>query len=133
MTLLNSIPDLLPHPSFTFLFGLVIAFSILYGTVQAIRRLYLSPIACIPGPKLAALTHYYEAYYDLISGGGGNFTRQIKKMHDSYGMFIKPAIFQELSSDIYKVRLFGLIPLKFISMIRSTSKPSMLPQHRTAS
>lgn len=58
---------------------------ILYGAALAIYHLYISPISHIPGPKLAALTQYYESYYDLIAGGGGNFTRQIKKLHDEYG------------------------------------------------
>lgn len=100
MILLDLIRELVVQFSFEFFFGLAVSALILYGTAVAIRRLCLSPIACIPGPKLAALTQYYETYYDLISGGGGNFTRRIKKMHDDYGMLTKPAICQGLSSDI---------------------------------
>ena len=57
----------------------------IYIAGLVIYRLYFSPLAKFPGPKLAAATQYYETYYDLFSGGGGNFTRQIKKMHDKYG------------------------------------------------
>ena len=41
------------------------------------------PLARIPGPKLAAASFLYEAWYDLILGG--RYTRKIKEMHDIYG------------------------------------------------
>lgn len=31
----------------------------------AIHRLFLSPLSSIPGPRLAALTSWYECYYDV--------------------------------------------------------------------
>lgn len=87
MTFLNGVrQDLYSSSSFTFLFATFSAITILYGVVLAVYRLYLSPLAGFPGPKLAALTQYYEGYYDLVSGGGGNFTRRIKRMHEIYGM-----------------------------------------------
>ena len=54
---------------------------ILYG---AIWRLYLSPLAKFPGPKLAALTQWYEFYYNIIKPGV--FFREIERMHEIYGM-----------------------------------------------
>lgn len=39
-----------------------IAAVILYTVYGAIYRLYLSPVAKFPGPKLAALTFWYEFY-----------------------------------------------------------------------
>lgn len=46
-------------------------------------RLYLSPLAKFPGPKLAALTKWYEFYYDVVAQG--QFTFQIQKLHKKYG------------------------------------------------
>ncbi|KAI1170218.1 cytochrome P450 [Nemania sp. FL0916] len=68
----------------------LVAALIIYCVVGAIHRLYLSPLARFPGPKLAALTHWYEAYYDLISkNGGGQFAFQIKRMHERYGPIVR--------------------------------------------
>jgi len=49
--------------------------------------LYLSPIADFPGPKIAALTHWYEWYYDVLAPGAGMYIWEIEKMHQKYGMF----------------------------------------------
>ena len=88
MTLLDGINEAFnTQPSLTFLFGIGVAIAVVYGVGLVVYRLYLSPLAAFPGPRLAAATQYYETYYDVISGGGGNFTRQIKKMHETYGMF----------------------------------------------
>lgn len=39
---------------------------IAYYVYIAIYRLLLSPIRKFPGPRLAALTWWYEFYYDVI-------------------------------------------------------------------
>lgn len=39
---------------------------LIYLVYTAVYRLYLSPLANIPGPKLAALTFGYKMYYNLI-------------------------------------------------------------------
>jgi hypothetical protein len=49
----------------------------------AIYRLWLSPIAKFPGPKLAALTKWYEFYYEVVRNG--QFTFHIQDLHKIYG------------------------------------------------
>ncbi|KAG6038752.1 hypothetical protein E4U41_003751 [Claviceps citrina] len=58
-----------------------------YVVTIAVQRLYLSPIAHIPGPRLAALTQYYEFYYDIILGG--KYTFKILEMHKKYGSVVR--------------------------------------------
>ena len=48
-----------------------------------VRRLYFSPLSKFPGPKLAAATILYEAYYDVIKQG--QYTFKIKELHKKYG------------------------------------------------
>lgn len=55
----------------------------LYLVAGAIYRLYLSPLAKFPGPKLAALTLWYEFYFDVILRG--QFTFHIQELHKRYG------------------------------------------------
>lgn len=46
-------------------------------------RLFLHPLAVFPGPKLAAVTRWYEGYYDVIQNG--QYTFKIKELHQKYG------------------------------------------------
>lgn len=60
--------------------ALLTTFYTLYGLIY---RLYFSPLAKFPGPKLAAATRWYEFYYDVVKRN--RFSWQIQKMHDQYG------------------------------------------------
>jgi hypothetical protein len=48
-----------------------------------VYRIYFSPLARIPGPTWAALTGYYELYYDLFQGA--RFPWVIQSLHAKYG------------------------------------------------
>ena len=69
--------------------GLFLGIQLVYVVGLAIYRLYLSPIAKFPGPKLAAVTGWYETYYDLFHQGGGKFTHKIKEIHQKYGPIVR--------------------------------------------
>lgn len=51
---------------------------------RMIYRLFWHPLAKFPGPKLAAATNLYGAYYDLIHCG--SLCRQVARLHVTYGM-----------------------------------------------
>lgn len=57
--------------------------SLLLAVVGGIRRLYFHPLAHIPGPKLAALTWWYEFYFDVIQPG--QYVFHIQELHKQYG------------------------------------------------
>lgn len=57
---------------------------LLYLVSLATYRLYLSPLAKFPGPKLAALSKWYEFYYEVVKKG--QFTFRIQEMHKKYGI-----------------------------------------------
>jgi hypothetical protein len=71
----------------------------LFGTVAAwlatlvLYRRFFHPIARIPGPFLASITHFYIVYYNLFSGKS-QFYLQVEKLHDKYGKcFVIAAVF----------------------------------------
>lgn len=54
-----------------------------YVLALLIYRLWLSPLAKFPGPKIAAATLWYETYHDAFRWG--QYTFEIAKMHERYG------------------------------------------------
>jgi hypothetical protein len=86
---------ILQSPTMTFLNGLlnclqallsarvlVLGISI-YVVGLLIYRLFFSPIAGFPGPKLAAATQWYEFYWNVVKEG--QFTLHLQDLHDKYG------------------------------------------------
>lgn len=54
-----------------------------YLAVLCIYRLYFHPLAKFPGPRLAAVTTWYEGYYDIIHKG--RYIFEVGRMHQKYG------------------------------------------------
>ena len=54
-----------------------------YGIALTVYRLYFSPLAGFPGPKLAAATEWYEFYYQLVRDG--QWGNKVGKLHEKYG------------------------------------------------
>ncbi len=59
------------------------AVAAIYFAALAVYRLYLHPLAKFPGPRLAAVTSWYEGYYEIVKNG--QYSRQISNLHDQYG------------------------------------------------
>lgn len=61
--------------------------------ILCIRRLYFHPLANVPGPKLAAITGWYETYYDIFrkvpGARGGQMTFKIQELHRRYGPIVR--------------------------------------------
>ncbi|KAK1220243.1 hypothetical protein PQX77_017008 [Marasmius sp. AFHP31] len=63
---------------------IVLVIRLVFGVVY---RLGFHPLVGFPGPKLAALTHYYRAYYEVLQRGG--WLDQLKVLHAKYGPVIR--------------------------------------------
>lgn len=57
-----------------------------YLTALGVYRVYFSPLARskIPGPKLGALSKFYEAYYEIVKKGKLSF--KLDELHQKHGM-----------------------------------------------
>ena len=61
--------------------------SILYSAFLAVYRLKFHPLAKFPGPKLAALSRWYEFYHEVIREG--QFTFHTQELHRKYGPIVR--------------------------------------------
>lgn len=71
-----------PQGTMTLSVAFLVLAAISIGTT-VLYRLYLSPLAKIPGPVLAAATGWYEFYYDCVLAG--RYIFEVERMHDTYG------------------------------------------------
>lgn len=46
-------------------------------------RLFFHPLSKVPGPRLAAISRFYDFYYDCIQRG--KFVFKIDELHKKYG------------------------------------------------
>ena len=56
----------------------------IYLVCKIVHRLWFSPLARFPGPKLAALTSWYEIYFDVVDGP--RFPWVVEELHRRYGI-----------------------------------------------
>jgi hypothetical protein len=92
-------PELTVSPALT-----VFSLLVLYVFGLSLYRLFFHPLAKFPGPKLAAVTTWYEAYYEIVCNG--QYSHKISELHDVYGMSAS------LNICATKNRLFGYFKLQ---------------------
>ncbi|PPQ71719.1 hypothetical protein CVT24_007889 [Panaeolus cyanescens] len=55
--------------------------------VRTVYRLYFHPLSHIPGPRIAALTSFYRAFYDIVRDG--QWVHHLEYLHSIYGIVVR--------------------------------------------
>ncbi|KAK1818116.1 hypothetical protein LTR12_007523 [Friedmanniomyces endolithicus] len=64
--------------------GIIVLATIVYTIIY---RIYLSPLARFPGPKLAAVSKAYHFYFDVLKAGKLPF--ELVRLHERYGPIVR--------------------------------------------
>ncbi|KAF9057330.1 cytochrome P450 [Panaeolus papilionaceus] len=59
----------------------------LFITLRFIYRLYFHPLSNIPGPRIAAFTSFYRAFYDIVRDG--QWVHHLEYLHSIYGTVVR--------------------------------------------
>ena len=61
----------------------LLTFSLCLAIYTVLYRVYWSPLTGVPGPSLAAVSTWYEAYYDVWQPA--KYVFKIAELHKQYG------------------------------------------------
>ena len=61
--------------------GLVSIAATVYTAITLVYRLFLHPLSSFPGPRLAAVSDFWKAYFQCTK----SFTHELMKLHEVYG------------------------------------------------
>ncbi|KAJ5542079.1 cytochrome P450 [Penicillium sp. DV-2018c] len=67
--------------------GFLVLSILTIGALLSFWRVYLSPWACFPGPKLAAISSWYAWYWETYQKG--QLTRHLEDLHKVYGPVVR--------------------------------------------
>jgi len=71
--------------------GLILGIVTLWLAYTVFYRLWFSPLARFPGPRLAALTTWYQFYFDIVKDG--RLPWHLAHLHQIYGECLEDDLF----------------------------------------
>ncbi|PYH77104.1 cytochrome P450 [Aspergillus uvarum CBS 121591] len=98
---------------------------------MALSRLYWHPLRCIPGPRLAGLTGWWEFYFDVIESG--TLVHRLPRLHQKYSRWVyragteyrkAPGFYKALG---YPNSLISILDPKKHRVFRNTIAPLFSP------
>ena len=101
-------------------FALVLVLIAISAIILVAYRLYFSPLAQVPGPKIAAVSGLYEFYYDCVLAG--KYAFEIERMHNVYGMLwlIVSVPEREVYAQPLQGQSFAFLRMRYISKTPTT-------------
>jgi hypothetical protein len=93
---------LLATMSWTSILVAIAAMLSLRGMWLVVYRLFFHPLSNVPGPRLAAITYWYEGYFDAYLLGQFGF--KIEELHQKYGKLKVITIFDSTRLTKHRAR-----------------------------